>query len=54
MNLQVDFLNRTFPTPLVLASGIWGTTVSLLVRAAQCGCGAVTAKVAAPPREPAT
>ncbi|MBI1293998.1 dihydroorotate dehydrogenase [bacterium] len=48
MNLQVDFLNRTFPTPLVLASGIWGTTVSLLVRAAQAGCGAVTAKSCGP------
>jgi dihydroorotate dehydrogenase (NAD+) catalytic subunit len=32
----------------VLASGIWGTTASLLVRAAQAGCGAVTAKSCGP------
>ncbi len=48
MNLQIDFLNRTLPSPLVLASGIWGTTVSLLLRAAQSGCGAVTAKSCGP------
>ncbi|RLT45418.1 MAG: dihydroorotate dehydrogenase [Chloroflexi bacterium] len=46
--LQTPFLNRILPTPLVLASGIWGTTVSLLVRAAQGGCGAVTAKSCGP------
>ncbi|MBX3011842.1 MAG: dihydroorotate dehydrogenase [Caldilineaceae bacterium] len=45
---SVDFLTRTLPTPLVLASGIWGTTVSLLERAAQEGCGAVTAKSCGP------
>ena len=33
-DLAVDFLGRALPSPLVLASGIWGTTVSLLVRAA--------------------
>ena len=44
----VDFLDYTFPTPLVLASGIWGTTVSLLERSAQLGCGAVTAKSCGP------
>lgn len=44
----VDFLSYTLPTPLVLASGIWGTTVSLLVRAASEGCGAVTAKSCGP------
>lgn len=48
MNQSVNFLNRTFPSPLVLASGVWGTTVSLLVRAAECGCGAVTAKSCGP------
>ena len=47
-NLQTPFLGYTLPTPLVLASGIWGTTVSLLVRAAQSGCGAVTAKSCGP------
>jgi dihydroorotate dehydrogenase (NAD+) catalytic subunit len=37
---------------LVLASGIWGTTVSLLQRAAEAGCGAVTAKSCGPaPRQ---
>ncbi len=47
-NLSVTFLNRTLPSPLVLASGIWGTTVSLLERAARLGCGAVTAKSCGP------
>ncbi|MCO6449823.1 MAG: dihydroorotate dehydrogenase [Caldilineales bacterium] len=47
-DLQTLFLNTTFPTPLVLASGIWGTTASLLVRAADAGCGAVTSKSAGP------
>jgi len=46
--LAVDFLQFTFLTPFVLASGIWGTTVSLLERAAQAGCGAVTAKSCGP------
>ena len=47
-DLQTQFLHLTFPTPLVLASGIWGTTVSLLQRAALSGCGAVTAKSCGP------
>ncbi len=47
-NLRTDFLHFAFPTPFVLASGIWGTTASLLVRAAQVGCGAVTAKSCGP------
>ena len=46
--LAVDFLGATLRTPLVLASGIWGTSVSLLSRAAQNGCGAVTAKSCGP------
>ena len=46
--IAVDFLTHTLPTPLVLASGIWGTTVSLLERAAASGCGAVTAKSCGP------
>ena len=37
-----------FPTPLVLASGIWGTSTTLLVRAARSGAGAVTAKTCTP------
>lgn len=47
-NLQVEFLGRTLPSPLVLASGIWGTTASLMERAARAGCGAVTAKSCGP------
>jgi dihydroorotate dehydrogenase (NAD+) catalytic subunit len=47
-DLTTRFLDLTLPTPLVLASGIWGTTVSLLVRAAEAGCGAVTAKSCGP------
>ena len=47
-DLSVQFLHLTLPTPLVLASGIWGTTASLLERAAQAGCGAVTAKSCGP------
>ncbi len=47
-DMQTQFLHLTFPTPLVLASGIWGTTVSLLERAARAGCGAVTAKSCGP------
>ncbi|HUJ75238.1 MAG TPA: dihydroorotate dehydrogenase, partial [bacterium] len=36
------------PTPLVLASGIWGTSPTLLERAARAGAGAVTAKTCTP------
>ena len=43
-----EFLAHTLPSPFVLASGIWGTTVSLLQRAASAGCGAVTAKSCGP------
>lgn len=47
-DLTTRFLDLTFPTPIVLASGIWGTTASLLRRAAEAGCGAVTAKSCGP------
>ncbi len=47
-DMQTQFLHLTFPTPLVLASGIWGTTATLLARAAHKGCGAVTAKSCGP------
>ena len=47
-NISVNFLNYILPTPFVLASGIWGTTASLLERAAHAGCGAVTAKSCGP------
>jgi len=44
----VEFLGRSLNSPFVLASGIWGTTVSLLQRAGEAGCGAVTAKSCGP------
>ena len=47
-SLSVTFLGRQLHSPLVLASGIWGTSVSLLERAATEGCGAVTAKSCGP------
>jgi dihydroorotate dehydrogenase (NAD+) catalytic subunit len=47
-DLSVEFLGKRLPSPIVLASGIWGTTVSLLERAAIAGCGAVTAKSCGP------
>lgn len=50
--LAVDFLGRRLHSPLVLASGIWGTTASLLARAARAGCGAVTAKSCGPEPRP--
>ncbi|MCC6169744.1 MAG: dihydroorotate dehydrogenase [Caldilineaceae bacterium] len=50
--LATPFLHHTLPAPLVLASGIWGTTVSLLERAAAAGCGAVTAKSCGPVPRP--
>jgi dihydroorotate dehydrogenase (NAD+) catalytic subunit len=46
--LAVEFLGITLNSPLVLASGIWGTSVSLLERAADSGFGAVTAKSCGP------
>ena len=48
LNLSVTFLDRELSSSLVLASGVWGTTVSLLERAAADGCGAVTAKSCGP------
>ncbi len=47
-DISINFLDFVFSTPLVLASGIWGTTASLMVRAARAGCGAVTAKSCGP------
>src|SRR4051812_48661721 len=47
-NLSVEFLGLLLKSPFVLASGIWGTTGSLLQRAGQAGCGAVTAKSCGP------
>lgn len=46
--IRAEFLGQPLNTPFVLASGIWGTTVSLLERAAKAGFGAVTAKSCGP------
>ncbi|MBA3534382.1 MAG: dihydroorotate dehydrogenase [Ardenticatenales bacterium] len=46
--LQTTLAGVTLPTPLVLASGIIGTSATLLTRAAALGAGAVTAKSAGP------
>lgn len=42
--LEVNFLNKRFVNPLVLASGIWGVTAASLNHALKQGCGGVTAK----------
>ena len=47
-NLAVSLAGISLPSLLVLASGIWGATVSLMERAAAAGCGAVTAKSCGP------
>ncbi|MEL7644672.1 MAG: dihydroorotate dehydrogenase [Anaerolineaceae bacterium] len=50
--LSCGFLGLTLRNPLVLASGILGTSASLLERVAREGAGAVTAKSCGPePRE---
>lgn len=43
-DLAVDLCGVRLPSPLVLASGIWGSCAETLVRAAKAGAGAVTAK----------
>jgi dihydroorotate dehydrogenase (NAD+) catalytic subunit len=47
-DLSVEIAGVRLPNPLVLASGIWGTTPELLERAARAGAGAVTAKTCTP------
>ncbi len=47
-SMRTTFLGRDLPSPIVLASGIWGVNADLLARAARLGCGAVTAKSAGP------
>lgn len=44
IDLSVELAGVRLPNPLVLASGIWGSAAGTLVRAAQAGAGAVTAK----------
>lgn len=48
--LQTSLAGVRLRTPLVLASGILGTSATLLARAASAGAGAVTAKSAGPER----
>jgi dihydroorotate dehydrogenase (NAD+) catalytic subunit len=43
-DLRVTLCGVPLPSPLVLASGIWGCCAETLVRAARAGAGAVTAK----------
>ncbi|MBN2394673.1 MAG: dihydroorotate dehydrogenase [Anaerolineae bacterium] len=47
-NLTCDLLGLTLRNPIVLASGILGTSADLLERAALAGAGAVTAKSCGP------
>jgi dihydroorotate dehydrogenase (NAD+) catalytic subunit len=51
-NLACEFLGFRLRTPLVLASGIIGTSATLMLRAAHNGAGMVTAKSCGPaPRQ---
>jgi dihydroorotate dehydrogenase (NAD+) catalytic subunit len=43
-NLEIQFLNKTFQNPLVLASGIMGSNFGSLVRMSQTKIGAITTK----------
>ena len=43
-DLVCDLLGLQLRNPIILASGIWGTSVALMARAAKDGAGAVTAK----------
>jgi len=52
VDLTCDLLGLHLRNPIVLASGVVGTSPSLLARAARAGAGAVTAKSCGPePRE---
>jgi dihydroorotate dehydrogenase (NAD+) catalytic subunit len=42
--ISCEFLGLKMSSPLVLASGVIGTSAGLLERAARCGAGAVTSK----------
>jgi len=52
INLGVDFINLHLKNPLVLASGILGTSPSLMTRCALAGAGGITSKSCGP--EPRT
>jgi dihydroorotate dehydrogenase (NAD+) catalytic subunit len=47
-DLSCKLLELQLKNPLVLASGVLGTSAALLERAARCGAGAVTAKSCGP------
>ncbi len=47
-DLAVDFCGVRLPNPVVLASGILGTSAALLARVARLGAGAVTSKSCSP------
>lgn len=44
IDISCEFLGLKMSSPLVLASGVIGTSAGLLERAARCGAGAVTSK----------
>ncbi len=48
VDLSCDLLNLQLRNPVVLASGVLGTSATLLERAARAGAGAVTAKSCGP------
>lgn len=48
IDISTDLCGVRLPNPLVLASGILGTSATLLEKAARLGAGAVTAKSAGP------
>ncbi len=52
LDLSIEIAGVRFPNPLILASGIWGTSPDLLVRAARSGAGGVTAKSCGPEPRP--
>jgi len=47
-DLSVNLAGVHLPNPLVLASGVLGTTAPLMERVGQCGAGAVTSKSCSP------
>jgi dihydroorotate dehydrogenase (NAD+) catalytic subunit len=51
-DLSLEIAGVRFANPLILASGIWGTSADLLLRAARAGAGAVTAKSCGPEPRP--
>lgn len=52
IDLSLEIAGVRFANPLILASGIWGTSSDLLVRAARAGAGGVTAKSCGPEPRP--